>query len=270
MILGMSLVPFGDTAGKLLITDHDISPFFVAWSRFAIGALLFLPFLRLRHLRFGVFKNWRLWFRAALIAAAIVSILTALRTEPLPNVFGAFFVGPIFSYALSVVFLKERVTLARTLLMVVGFSGVFLIVRPGFGMTPGLGFALLAGLLYGAYLTSSRWLAEAAPPPVLLMTQLVGGACLTLPFGIGHLPSIEPTIIGLVIWSAAASMGGNLLLIVAYGMAPATHLAPFIYFQLVFAVIYGWIFFSDFPDVLALMGLGLLLAGGLASILLKR
>ncbi|MDU8942715.1 DMT family transporter [Ovoidimarina sediminis] len=270
LILGMSLVPFGDSAGKLLVEGREVSPLFVAWSRFALGVLLVLPFLGPHHHSRAYYTDWRLWLRAGLIAGGIVSILTALRTEPLPNVFGAFFVGPIVSYILSALLLGERVTLARSLLVAVGFAGVLLVVRPGFGMTPGLGFAVLAGLFYGSYLTASRWLREAAPPRSLLLTQLVGGAVLTLPFGLAAWPPIDAATAGLIVWSAAASMGGNLLLILAYRMAPATRLAPFIYFQLVFATLYGVLIFGDVPDALTLTGLLLLMGSGFASLVLRR
>ena len=126
--------------------------------------ILLFPFVPRGQIRPGIYRDWRIWGRAGLIVCSVVSIQTALRTEPVANVFGAFFVGPIFSYVLSVVFLGERVTQVRTLLLVAGFAGVFLIVRPGFGMTPGLLFALLAGLFYGTFLTASRWLADRAPP----------------------------------------------------------------------------------------------------------
>jgi drug/metabolite transporter (DMT)-like permease len=43
ILLGMSLIPVGDAAGKLL-TEMDISPVFVAWSRLLVGFLFILPF----------------------------------------------------------------------------------------------------------------------------------------------------------------------------------------------------------------------------------
>ena len=45
MLIAMSLIPFGDTAGKLLVSA-GVSPAFVGWSRFALGAVLVLPFMR--------------------------------------------------------------------------------------------------------------------------------------------------------------------------------------------------------------------------------
>lgn len=92
VLVAMMLIPAGDTAGKVL-TSGGVAPVFVAWSRFALGALLLAPFA-IRAVDPRLFLDWRVWVRALFIVCGIVSILTALRTEPIANVFGAFFVGP--------------------------------------------------------------------------------------------------------------------------------------------------------------------------------
>ena len=270
LVTGMALIPLGDTAGKTLTDVHGVAPVFVAWSRFALGALFLLPFIRGRHLDLRLFLDWRVILRAALIAATIVAILTALRTEPLANVFGAFFIGPLFSYVLSVALLGEQVGRTRSVMIALGFLGVLLVVRPGFGMSPGLGFALLAGLLYGGFLTASRWLSGLALPRGLMMTQLVLGGLMLTPFGWATRPAVTPEIALLVAASAACSVTANLLLIVAYRMAPATRLAPFVYFQLVAATLWGFLFFGDLPDAPTFAGLALLVGSGMASLALRR
>ena len=88
MFIAMSAVPAADLCGKLLTSFHGASPTWVAWSRFAFGAVLTLPFGFRGSGR--LFLDWRIWFRAALIACGILSIQTALSTEPLANVFAAF------------------------------------------------------------------------------------------------------------------------------------------------------------------------------------
>lgn len=270
MIVGMFMIPLGDSAGKLLVAQHNVTPQFVAWSRFALGTLLLLPFLTRGEVRTRYLFDWRISFRGALIAGGILSILTALQAEPLPNVFAAFFVGPIVSYVLSILLLGERVSLMRSVLLGIGFIGVLLVVRPGFGMTPGLGFAVLAGLFYGAYLVASRWLAGVAPPRTLLFSQLVTGSVLLTPFALIHWPEVSVAVSGLIALSAAASMAGNYLLVIAYGIAPATRLAPFVYFQLIAAVALGWLVFNDLPDAFAWAGIGLLVVSGFATLALRR
>ncbi len=270
LIFGMALVPLGDSAGKLLVGRHDVAPVFVAWSRFVLGALMLLPFLSRRHLSRAAATDWRVYLRAGLIVAGILSILTALQTAPLADAYGAFFVGPLVSYLLSVAFLGERVGILRSLLVVAGFAGVLLVVRPGFGMAPGVGFAILAGVCYGGYLTASRWLSDVALPRTLLMSQLLLGAVVAAPFALADLPALTAPVSALIVTSAACSAAANLLLVVAYRMAPATRLAPLIYFQLVAASVYGLAIFGDVPDAPVWAGLALLVASGLASLALRR
>lgn len=273
MFLAMSLIPAGDAAGKLLTQDHAASPVFVAWSRFALGALLALPLVRtdtLRHL-----TDWRIWLRALLLVGGITSIQFALMRAPLADVFAAFFIGPIFSFALSALLLGERVTLPRAALMGLGFIGVLLVVRPSLGgdgpvLTTGRSFAVLAGLFYGAFLTASRWLSTAARPGNLLFTQLFLGAIALTPFGLALIPEINSEVATLTFASAAFSALGNLLLIYAYMRADASELAPYVYFQLASAVALGWLIFADFPDALTWAGLALIATAGLASARLAK
>jgi len=268
MLLAMALIPAGDTAGKLL-GEAGVAPVFTAWSRFALGAALLLPFvLHLTPPR--LFLDWRVWLRGLLVAGGIVCILTALRTEPIATVFGAFFVGPLVAWVLSVWLLGEAFSRARAGLLVIGFAGVLLVVRPGFGMTPGLGFAVLAGLFYGGFLTASRWLSDLARPRAMLISQLVIGAVVLAPFGLPALPEMTPRIAGLTLASALGSMLGNLCLILALRMAPASRMAPFVYIQLVAATALGWLVFGTLPDAPALLGLAILLVSGMASVALRE
>ena len=58
MFVAMSLIPAGDSAGKLLTSTLGVAPVFVAWSRFALGALMVLPFLSRGAVR--LFRDWRI------------------------------------------------------------------------------------------------------------------------------------------------------------------------------------------------------------------
>jgi drug/metabolite transporter (DMT)-like permease len=270
MFFAMSLIPLGDSFGKLLVTQNDASPIFVAWSRFFIGALVLLPFLSARHLDFALYRDWRIWLRAGFLTCGVSSIQVALATEPLPNVIGAFFIGPIISYFLSALFLREVITWARTGLLCIGFFGILLVVKPGFGMTSGIGFAMLAGVFYGCFLTASRWLSHIAVPRAILFSQLIIPAILLTPFGAAQIPQITWEVSALTLGSAVASMVGNLLLVIAYKRAPASQLAPFVYFQIFAATLYGYTMFGQVSDFVSGLGLLILMVSGFASLALRR
>lgn len=263
----VTFVVIGDTAGKLL-TGSGVDPVFVAWSRFAIAAVLLLPFsgLRVKELP-KLFDGW-VFARACIIAAAICCILTALKTEPIANVFGAFFVGPIVSYGLAIAFLGERPSRLRSALLAVGFLGVLLVVKPGFGGASGMVFALMAGVLYGGYLATTRATAGHYRPRFLLLSQLVIGSVVLMPFGLSvALPAPELPILGLVLVSALGSAIGNYMLVLANQRTEASIIAPLVYTQLISATVIGVLVFGDWPDLAAMLGLVLILLSGIGSLL---
>ncbi|MGB7317976.1 MAG: DMT family transporter [Planktotalea sp.] len=262
MLVAMSFIPAGDAASKILTSQLGVAPVFVVWTRFLIGGLALLPFTWRAGV--SVWRDWRVWVRAGIIGLGISCITRALSMAPIADVFGAFFIAPIISYVLSVWLLKERASVVQASLVVIGFVGVLLIVRPGFEASPGLGWAVLAGCCYGSFLTLSRWLAGQVALGGLMFTQMFGAAALTTPFVFGQFPEFTPQIAALTLCSAAGSMIGNVLMLFAYRMQEASKLAPFVYFQLISAVAFGWLVFGEFPTLLTVVGMALIIGAGIA------
>lgn len=267
MFVAMSLIPAGDAAGKVLSSNMGVSPVFVAWSRFAFGTLMVLPFLPSGTL--ALLRDKRVWLRALSLTCGLTSIQFALQQAEIATVFAAFFIGPMVSYILAAIFLREPVTWVRSILILLGFGGVLMVVRPGMGGEPGVIWAVVAGLFYGAFLTMSRWLSDVGKPIALTFSQLFISALALLPFGLSTLPPLTTTTATLTLTSALCSMLGNLLLLYAYRIAPATRLAPLVYFQLIAAVLLGWIVFADLPDTWTWAGLIVIIGAGLASTRLR-
>lgn len=262
----VSFVVLGDTAGKLL-TARGVDPFFIAWTRFALAAVVLLPFSGLSLRELPSLRDWRVLVRGAFIAAGICCILSALRTEPIANVFGAFFVGPIVSYVLAILFLGETPSQSRSMLLALGFAGVLLVVKPGFGASVGMVFALAAGGCYGAYLAMTRAVAGLYRPRFLLMSQLIVGSVLLTPIALTvNVPDFGLPILALIGVSALASAAGNFLLVVASKSAEASLIAPLVYSQLFSATLAGFLVFGDWPDAYALLGLLLIAFSGFGSL----
>ena len=150
MLVAMSLIPLGDTAGKLMTDQSALSPFFAAWSRFAVGALILAFFVR--RAAYKLLLDWRIIARASILVCGITSILTALSTVPIATVYAVFFIGPLISYILAVLFLKEPIGLLHLALVAGAFTGVLIVSQPQGQCDPNLAFAVLVGLCYGIFL----------------------------------------------------------------------------------------------------------------------
>lgn len=274
MCLGMMFIPAGDTAGKWMtsgMTDQGaIAPVFVAWSRFALGSILIIAAYAGRQFDYKILFNWRVWLRGIFIMLAIICILTALSTTAIADVFAAFFIGPIISYFLAGWLLKEQISGIRTFLLFIGFCGVLLVVKPGFGLTIGHLWAVSAGLFYGCFLVATKWLSHLSNSRSLLLSNLIVGAIILAPWGVPAAPQMDIDVTILVLLSAACSAIGNLLYVTATKMADASRLAPLVYVQLLSATILGVIVFDTLPDSLSLLGLALLLATGFIGFALKQ
>jgi drug/metabolite transporter (DMT)-like permease len=270
VFIAVTSIVVGDTAGKLL-GAQGVDPRFIAWTRFAIACAVLLPLSGLSFGELPNFKDWRVLLRGAMVATGISLILTALKTEPIANVFGAFFVGPIVSYLVAAIFLGERPSLARSFLLAFGFAGVMLVVKPGFGGGVGMLYALGAGTVYGVYLALTRVLAPSYRPRFLLISQLLIGTVILAPFGLSvELPPMTTSISALVVLSAAASAFGNFLLVIASKRAEASLIAPLVYSQLISATFMGIVVFGDWPDTVALIGLLMIGLSGAGSLLASR
>jgi len=225
MGLGIAGIPLGDTAGKFMFLHTSIEPVFIAWSRYGLGVLLVWLVFAGRGFDFSAMKDWRLWLRSAFVTAAVFSILNSIATEPLANAFAAFFIGPIFAYFGSALFLKEQITWFRTITLVIAFGGVLIAVRPGVSMSPGLIYALMGGCFYAAFLVSTRWLSGVTSPRMLLLSNLI----------------------------------------LSSSLVDGSRIAPLIYMQVVYATLFGILFFGDYPDQWTWVGLAVLVSAGFAS-----
>lgn len=270
MLLSMTLIVGGDTAAKVL-SGQGISPLFVAWTRFALASLVLLPFMGLRRTDAPGLRDPYVWLRALLIMAGIICILTALGTEPIANAFGAFFIGPIVAYLLSAWLLREQISVVRSVLLALSFAGVLMVVKPGFGATIGMGFAVLGGCFHGSYVVTTRHIAPRYRPRFLLISQLVLGAVVLAPLGLANLPAaITWDAFGLILISALGSAFGNLLLVQLSRTTPSSVIAPLIYTQLLSATFFGFAVFNEWPDGLSILGLTVILITGLGGLALVR
>lgn len=269
MIAGMLLIPVGDAFAKALSASAGYSGAGMAWARFVVGAVLIAPFAWWTGLladRGAAFWGAQL-LRGGLLSAVIAFIVQGAQTEPLADVFGAFFIGPAIATCLARWLLKERVDRADWAAVTLGFIGVALVVKPTGQIAPGLLWALGAGLLYGGFLAATRWTAQVGPPMAQLAGQLIVGSILLAPFALPEFLAEGVVGPGLLLGSGLSSALANLLAILAFREARAALLTPLVYTQLISAAALSWAVFGDAPDFWSTLGILVILAAGLGRFL---
>jgi drug/metabolite transporter (DMT)-like permease len=190
----------------------------------------------------------------------------AISVVPLADAYTITFTAPLLVTALSVPLLKERVGWRRWSAVLVGFIGVLIVIRPGFGDAPWqLMLPLVTAACFALYQILTRLVSidpDETPFVMLFYVAWVGAAVMTLMVPFYWQP------VALADWPWMVAMGGlgaigHLILIRALVIAPASLIAPFTYSQIVWALIAGYLVFGDVPDGWMLVGCTVIVASGL-------
>ena len=253
-----------DTLSKYQARDYPVE--MIVWARYAVPLVLllavFLPQRGRRMLR-TAFPQLQL-IRGVLLTAGTVFIVFAYRVMPIAEAQAISFIHPVLLTLLAVVFLGEKVSRLGWAAVLLGFSGVLVIVRPGGGLfTAAALLPLGLALSFSSYQIFTRLVARREDSINSLYCVLLVGSVvmsLALPFA-----WIAPTAKGLLFFAliGITSGAGHFLTIKALEYAPASLLAPFAYIQLLWVSILGMAVFGDFPDAITLLGIAIVVAGGL-------
>lgn len=212
--------------------------------------------------------------RAALLAGSTAMNFFALRYLQLAETVSIMFATPFITAILAGLVLKQWIGRARWVVIVIGFIGVLIVARPGLGAlhwAAGLSFA--GAVCYAVYNLLTRHLAAHDPPTTTLMLGSLYGVALTFPFIlIPDVATLPKTTLDALLFVATGAFGlvGHWLLILAHRHVAAEALSPFIYTQIVWMVLLGWIVFGDVPHAATMIGAGLVIASGLWLLTLER
>jgi S-adenosylmethionine uptake transporter len=263
--LAMAIFSCGDAGVKAIgsrMTVFEISFFTTAFACVAV------PFAR------HPSERWRDMFKmhrpGLVLLRTLVGVLAGLfsvysfTTLPFAEVYSLTFLAPLFVTILSIPFLGETVGWRRTLAVVVGFAGVLLVVRPGFReIVPGH-FAAIGSAVCGAVTVLVLRALGPTEKRITLMgvvftaALVVNGAIMIFDF---HVPA--PRDFFLAALAGLCGGAAHVLLLAAVREAPANRVAPSQYSQIVWAILLGALFFGEFPDALALVGIVLVTLAGL-------
>ena len=164
--------------------------------------------------------------------------------------------SPFFAIMLSAVILGERASRREWLLVLGAFTGAAMIIKPtaGIASLPAL-VGLISGFGAGAAYTYVRKLGRNGERgPVIVMVFSIFSCLFCIPFAIMNYKPMTLAQMLILTGAGTAAMGGQLSITAAYTYAPAKDISVFDYSQVLFASLWGTLFFSEIPDTLSICG----------------
>jgi len=199
---------------------------------------------------------WLQLLRGALLLTSSMLSYLSLRYTPVGEFTAVIMLTPLVVTVLAATSLGERVSALRWVLVFGGFLGAMIVIRPGRDMFEWSGLLplLLVGVL-GAFQALTGHLARLEDAGTThFYTGLVGALACSAALPFFWAPLTAPLWWALL-WMGVFGSVGHLLLIFGYARAPVATLTPYLYLQVVFAALGGWLVFEHVPDMWALIGI---------------
>lgn len=283
LVIGIAMFAVQDLILKLLSDAYPLSQAMLFRSLTALPLMLLLVQFD------GGMKTLftpgfaRMFGRGFVIFAPYTLYYLALAALPLATVIALFFAAPLFITLLSVVLLKETVGPRRWVAVAVGFGGVVLMARPGTDLFDWAALlAVAAAATYALAMISARSLGKTETASAMAFwgnaVFLLCAAVLSLIFGRGDFEGSghksiafmtrawvtpDATDLALMCLCGVIAAVALTLLTQAYRLGEASIVASFEYTSMIWGVIYGWIFWRDWPTPTGWLGISIIVGAGL-------
>jgi drug/metabolite transporter (DMT)-like permease len=239
------------------------------WSRYLVQ-VLFTGAIQVPRRGAALLSTRHPWLqvcRGLLLVLCSSFAFLALRYMPVGEFTAIVMLTPLAITMTAAVALGERVSALRWLTVAGGFAGALIVIRPDaddFNWPTLLPLALV-GLNTAFQLLTGKLARDEDAGTIHFYSGVVAtvAASIALPFA-WHTPT------GWLQWGALLQLGvlstlGHYFLIVGYSQASASTLTPFLYTQIVFAALGGWLVFGHLPDSWAVVGIVLIIVFGAAG-----
>ena len=271
VVVGVSLIATLEGISKILM--QSLAPTQVFAGRFIVHLLLLSPFIIWTY-------RCRLWrdfnpriqiFRGACLAVSVFLFVLALSQMPLARAIALVAVSPFVVALLSFIMLGERVRMLNIIFIGGGFGGVLLIARPDIGLDWHNLIAVLSGVCYALFIIFSRKISAAVPGMVSSLYVAIAAVVMVLPFLLlTEIKSLSAEDIQLFILAGGMSAGAHYFMARAFTFAEASFLSLFVYWELAAAIIVGFLFHGDIPDIRDWGGICIITVCGIMMILVGR
>lgn len=280
IILTVLALSLGDALIKMT------SGSFVIWQIFVLRSLILLPVLAGIALVLGSLRVPAAWgwvtLRSLMLIAMWVCYYLSLPKLSLSAAAAAYYALPIFITLFSAIFIGDRISKTGWFAVALGFVGVLLILRPKAGDFNAYALLpLISAMLYAGAMIVTRTrcrdehplsLSLALNSGFIIVGVVAAGIILLLPMELRQGFLLSPwTPMGHAEWTsmgllAAAILIGSVGAAIAYQNGPPAMIGAFDFAYVGFAVIWGIVFFNETPDLIASVGMILIVGAGVLSL----
>ena len=247
----------------LKIAQEDVNVYVAGFFRFFLGLIIILPYIIKK--KDAVLKTTHLkqhFLRAILGLPAMLLYFSALVLLPIEKLTAISFVVPLIVTILAVFFLGEKIYIYRTLALILGFSGMLVIIRPGFvDISVGVYMVLFSALLWSVNIIITKKISKDDSAITILAYQSIFMSLLSffIVLFFWEMPSIK-TFVYLIL----AAMCGTVLHLTlnhAFKLVDVSMTQPYSFLNLVFASIIGYFVFDEIPDLYTWIGAIIIFTG---------
>ncbi|MBI4005840.1 MAG: DMT family transporter [Gammaproteobacteria bacterium] len=264
----LAALMFASMGVAVRYSSEGLSNEMTVFLRNGFGLLFLLPWLYQRGLGYlSTHRPAAHIIRALAGLAAMYCFFYAIAHLQLAEAVLLNFSSPLFIAIIALIWLGEKASEKLIFAIVIGFIGVCLILKPGTEILKGAAWVGLVSAVFAALaMVTIRDLSSTEPTlRIVFYFSITATLVSAIPlFWTWHSPPWQ-TILAMSFAGLSATIG-QLLLTYSYSLAPAAHIGPYSYSTVIFAAIYGWIFWAETPDSYTLTGAILIIAAGIITL----
>jgi drug/metabolite transporter (DMT)-like permease len=173
---------------------------------------------------------------------------------------------PLFIPLIAYIWIREPVAPKVRGAIIIGFIGILLILKPGFGVFQPIAIvALAAGIFAALAMVSIRRMSASEPAIRIVFYFTMLGTLISAVPMIWSWQSPQPKIWCLLVLIGMLAAVGQILLTKGYSLAPAAQVGPLTYGNVVFATFLGWLFWDESLDAMTWAGAVLICIAGIIA-----
>jgi drug/metabolite transporter (DMT)-like permease len=252
-----------DATAKYLM--KEIGPAQTIWARYTVQAILVTVLILPKINVYGRTKYPKLQFlRSVALMMATTLFFFAFSRLGLAEASAIFNISPVLITLGAFLFLREQIGPRRVIGILVSLLGALIIIRPGSGVfTIYAILPLGAAIFYSTYSLATRFVGtDESPWTSLFYSAIFGAICYSIYIVFNWNPMSNNALL-LTIIIGLFGTAGHICLIRALTLGEASLVAPFIYTNLLFTTILGFVLFGNFPDFWTIVGALIIVAAGI-------